>query len=150
MKLYHFTEDTGRDLFPEELDHAEEAFFKRDMLHNEISKHDLPAHISIDVVGSEVTLFGNVTTTDVKELILLLLGNVVKVSLIKEKIIVADEQPASEFRLIKAGESLKDTARDAYQDENKEKLLFDANSILLKDIKTDYLGLTLRIPALKN
>lgn len=142
MGIYNFISNVGKKIFGDDEDNTQ----KKDSLHKAIQDLDLPAHVSIDVEGDKVTLEGNATSTEVKEKVVLALGNIDGVGTVEETITVAEESKESNFVTVDAGDTLWKIAQEVYGDGSKYTLIFEANKPLLNSADAIFPGQKLRIP----
>ena len=146
MGLFNFISNVGKKVFGDDQDDIQ----KRDAIHQEIQELDLPAHLSVNVEGDTVKLAGNVTDTEVKEKILLAIGNIEGVAAVDENILAAEDMGQSEFVTVKSGDTLWKISEEAYGDGSKYNLIFEANKPMLKSADAIFPGQQLRIPALES
>ena len=144
MESYKFIPEVGKKIFTHDIDDIQ----KKDLLHEEVNKLDLPAHLSIDVNQDIVTLDGNVLDTAVKEKILITLGNIEGISTVQENLSVATETEKSQFFTVKTGDTLWKIAEEIYGDGSQYHLIFDANRMILENANALFAGQKLRIPFL--
>ncbi len=148
MGLLNFIENIGKKIFDTNTSDIE----KRTFIHNEINALNLPAHISIEVIGNNVTLEGNAANQEVKEKIILAVGNLQGVETIDDKIIIPQDNmiPESVFVTVKSGDTLWKLAEQAYGNGSKYTVIFEANRPMLESADAIYVGQQLRIPALQS
>jgi nucleoid-associated protein YgaU len=147
MGLFSFLGEVGKKIFPTEISDVEKITY----IHDEINTLNLPAHISVDVSGTNVTLEGNVADQEVKEKIILAVGNLQGIETITDNIIVPQDNtiPESVFVTVKSGDTLWKISEDAYGDGAKYNLIFQANKPMLHSADAIYVGQQLRIPTLE-
>ena len=104
-------------------------------------------NVQTTVDGDKVTVTGEVATQEVKEKILLALGNIAGVATVEDKITVSGPVvAAARFVVVKKGDTLSAIAKIEYGDANKYNKIFEANKPLLSHPDKIYPGQTLRIP----
>jgi nucleoid-associated protein YgaU len=96
-----------------------------------------------------VTVEGEVPSQEVREKIVLVLGNTQGVATVDDRLVVnaAVGQPESTFYTVKSGDSLSKIAKEVYGDAMRYPEIFEANKPMLKDPNKIYPGQVLRIPA---
>lgn len=154
MGLFSFGRDKGEKVAAEEAAAA----------HNEMKARaaksralmGLVQDLGFDVDGLKVgfddgvvTVEGEVPSQEVKEKIVLVLGNTQGVATVDDRLVVNAEvgQPESTFYTVKSGDSLSKIAKEVYGDAMKYPEIFEANKPMLKDPDKIYPGQVLRIPA---
>ena len=86
MNIHHFTKQTDKKIFPQFQDDID----KRTPVHQEIQNLNLPAHLSVDIIGDMLILHGNVINRDAKDKIIETLGAIDGIATIHEDIITGD------------------------------------------------------------
>lgn len=152
MGLFSFLKNAGAKLFPgkkeaaptPEVKSAEQ--LKVEALMGEVNKLSLPVSgISVEL-GESVTVYGKADTNADREKVILALGNVAGISIVEDKIEVANPEPEAVFVVVQKGDSLSKIAKAQYGDAMKYNAIFEANRPMLKDVDSIYPGQTLRIP----
>jgi nucleoid-associated protein YgaU len=114
-----------------------------------LEKHGLPTDgLNIDVSGDTVKVAGKAASQELKEKIILALGNVTGIAKVDEAI----ETPAgtaAAMYTVQAGDTLSAIAKKHYGDANKYTVIFEANKPMLSHPDKIYPGQVLRIPALQ-
>lgn len=103
-------------------------------------------NLSIDFANDVATVYGQVSSTENKEKIILALGNVAGVAGVDDRLSVVNPAPEAEMYEVQKGDSLSKIAKRFYGDPMKYKELFAANQPMLEDPNKIYPGQVLRIP----
>jgi nucleoid-associated protein YgaU len=104
--------------------------------------------LSVDVEGSKAAVHGQVDTQEIREKVILLIGNSEGIDSVDDRLQVAKPEPEAQFYDVKPGDSLSKIAKQFYGDANKYHQIFEANRPLLKDPDDIFPGQKLRIPAM--
>jgi nucleoid-associated protein YgaU len=143
MGIFEFIKDVGEKLGIGG-DGAPEASALKDVL----KKLGLPADgVNVDVAGDTVKVSGSAASQELKEKIVLALGNAAGVAKVEEAI----DTPAGEsatFYTVQSGDTLSAIAKKMCGSANKYMAIFEANTPMLKDPNKIYPGQVLRIPKL--
>jgi nucleoid-associated protein YgaU len=116
-----------------------------------LKKLGLPTEgLNIDVSGDTVKVSGKAPSQELKEKIILALGNVTGIGKVEETI----EAPAAgagggemaTFYTVQKGDTLSAIAKKQYGDANKYMVIFEANKPMLSHPDKIYPGQSLRIP----
>jgi nucleoid-associated protein YgaU len=102
--------------------------------------------LGIAVDGDVVVVSGTVATQEVKEKIVLALGNTAGTARVDDRITVEVEEPEATFHTVVSGDSLSKIAKKYYGDPMKYTVIFEANKPMLSDPDKIYPGQVLRIP----
>ncbi len=102
----------------------------------------------IDVDGDTVNVKGVVDSQEIREKVILALGNIHGVATVVDEIEVITPEPEAVFYEVKSGDSLSKIAKAHYGDAMKYNVIFEANKPMLKDVNLIYPGQVLRIPPL--
>ncbi len=96
-----------------------------------------------------VTVEGEVPSQEVREKVILVLGNTQGVATVDDRLAVVASEPAAEATMytVKGGDSLSKIAKEFYGDAMRYPEIFEANKPMLKDPDKIYPGQVLRIPA---
>jgi nucleoid-associated protein YgaU len=105
--------------------------------------------LSIDVAGERATVSGKVATQEMREKIVLLIGNTAGIAQVDDRLQVERQEPEAKLYTVKSGDSLSKIAKQFYGDVNKYPVIFEANKPMLKDPDEIYPGQVLRIPAVE-
>jgi nucleoid-associated protein YgaU len=129
--------------------HALENSKKATALTNLVQQMGLKAeNLKVQVDGDKATLTGKVDSQEVREKIVLLVGNTEGIGKVDDQLQVARPEPEAQYYDVKAGDSLSKIAKQFYGDANQYNRIFEANQPMLKDPDKIYPGQKLRIPAL--
>jgi nucleoid-associated protein YgaU len=108
--------------------------------------------LKVDVAGERVTVTGKVATQEVREKVILVLGNTAGVAQVDDRLVVERKEPAgapaneAQFYTVKPGDTLSKIAKQYYGNASKYPAIFEANKPMLKDPDKIYPGQVLRIP----
>ena len=129
--------------------HALENRKKATALTNLVQQMGLKAeNLNVQVDGEKATLTGKVDSQEVREKIVLLVGNTEGIGKVDDQLQVARQEPEAQYYDVKPGDSLSKIAKQVYGDANQYNRIFEANKPMLKDPDKIYPGQKLRIPAL--
>lgn len=101
--------------------------------------------VKIDVEGDTVKVSGSAPSQELKEKIIVALGNTAGVAKVEESI----ETPAAtaaEFYTVQSGDTLSGIAKKTLGNANEYMKIFEANKPMLSDPNKIYPGQVLRIP----
>mgnify|MGYP000380310354 CR=1 FL=1 len=162
MGLFSFIKEAGAKVFgkkeekqqapdPQIAKHIEEeqAIEKSQLesLQEKVLSLNIPIENMNLYFGQSVTVTGKTQTNAEREKIILAVGNVEGVSIVEDKIEVAQPAPEAQFYTVKKGDSLSKIAGEFYDDVKAYPIIFEANKPMLKDPTLIYPGQVLRIPA---
>ncbi len=128
-------------------------FFKgrkgKEKLEKEVSDMGLDADgVNIDVDDNgQVTISGNAVSQEMKEKIILAVGNVSGVSAVNDEAQAADGGTASQFHEVVRGDTLWAVSKKYYGKGSRYMEIFEANKPMLSHPDKIYVGQMLRIPA---
>ena len=107
--------------------------------------------LSIDLQGSQVTVYGTVGSQATREKVVLALGNVHGIETVDDRLTVNSEieAPEATFYTVKKGDTLSGISKDHYGSWKHYPVIFEANKPMLKDPDKIYPGQVLRIPPLE-
>jgi nucleoid-associated protein YgaU len=126
-----------------------------DELRAEVTKLGLDAKdLAVDVQGDTVKVSGNAPSQELREKIVLAMGNVHGVSKVEDNITVAaagssapsGSSAGSKFYTVKSGDTLSKVSKEFYGDPNRYNAIFEANKPMLEHPDKIYPGQVLRIP----
>lgn len=101
-------------------------------------------------VDDDVALVkGTVPNQEVREKVVLVVGNTAGIARVDDRLTVEAPAPAATLYTVRPGDSLSKIARAHYQDANRYMLIFEANRPMLADPDKIYPGQVLRIPPLE-
>lgn len=103
--------------------------------------------LGVRVDDDKATVTGQVDSQEIREKIVLLVGNTEGIGSVDDQIKVARQEPEAQYYEVKSGDSLSKIAKQFYGDANKYNQIFQANQPMLKDPDEIYPGQKLRIPA---
>jgi nucleoid-associated protein YgaU len=153
MGLFSFLKNAGAKLFGHkaEKNDEESKIDKIIALKEAVLGLELPiTDFDVDIEGDNVKVFGQVESQEVREKVILTLGNVEGVATVTDEIRVILPEPEAVFYEVKSGDSLSKISKVHYGDAMKYNIIFEANKPMLKDVNLIYPGQVLRIPALKD
>jgi nucleoid-associated protein YgaU len=115
-----------------------------------INKLELTAEgLNVQVDDATATIMGNTSTSEMKEKIILAVGNVEGISKVEDKMTVTENtQTTAQFYTVKSGDTLSKISKEFYKDAMKYNTIFEANKPMLANPDKIYPGQTLRIPNL--
>ena len=112
-----------------------------------VAKLGLPVDgLDVKVDGDKVSVSGNAPSQEIKEKIILALGNVSGVAKVEDNI-TTPEGAAATFYTVQKGDTLSAISKKHYGDPNKYNKIFEANKPMLTHPDKIYPGQVLRIPA---
>ncbi|MBK8174152.1 MAG: peptidoglycan-binding protein LysM [Rhodospirillales bacterium] len=119
---------------------------KAEDLKSSIEKLGLPVDgIDIKVNGDTVVVSGKAPSEEVKEKVVLALGNVTGIAKVEEHIETPPGE-SSDFYTVKSGDTLSAIAKVHYGNAGKYMVIFEANKPMLSNPDKIYPGQVLRIP----
>lgn len=104
--------------------------------------------LCLQVEGDHVKVEGEVESQEVREKVILALGNVQGIAEVEDNLTVKQPEPEAQFYTVQRGDSLSKIAKKFYGDAMKYPVIFEANRPLLSDPDKIYPGQVLRIPPL--
>lgn len=107
--------------------------------------------LGVKVDDETVTLTGAAPSQEVREKVVLLVGNVDGIAKVDDRLTVAQQaqaqaQPEATFYTVKSGDTLSKIAQQHYGKANLYNQIFEANRPMLKDPDEIFPGQVLRIP----
>lgn len=165
MGLFDFVKDAGKKLFGKDEEDAVAA--SRDQMakmeaakrqavqrkfQNELTSHGLAVeNLQVDLQGDGVVrLRGKVPNQEIREKVVLAVGNVTSVRAVDDDLEVAAGAASGEtatFYTVKSGDTLSKIAKEVYGDASLYPQIFEANKPMLDDPDKIYPGQNLRVPA---
>jgi nucleoid-associated protein YgaU len=116
-------------------------------LEDHVRKLGLPVDgLKIKVADAVAYVKGTVATQDVREKVVLAVGNVEGIESVEDRLEVTNPQPPARYYTVVKGDTLSKIAKQHYGDAGKYPQIFEANKPLLKDPDKIYPGQLLRIP----
>lgn len=152
MGLFSFIKDAGAKIFGIGKTTAEEtaelAKAKAEKLSEAVVALDLEVKdLQIEVKGDTATIFGEAVSQEVREKVVLVVGNTEGIAAVDDKMTVAvEEEPQAQFHTVQKGEYLSKISKKYYGDAMKYNLIFEANKPMLTHPDKIYPGQVLRIP----
>ncbi|WP_371397343.1 peptidoglycan-binding protein LysM [Fretibacter rubidus] len=122
---------------------AEDAL-KKEVKDLGLAKDEIDIHVDDN---GKVSVKGKGVTQEMKEKIILAVGNVEGVGEVEDGIEASDDAPASEFHTVVSGDTLWAISKRYYNKGSRYKEIFEANRPMLKHPDKIYVGQVLRIPA---
>ena len=107
-----------------------------------------PEDLGVGFVDGRVTLSGTAASQEVREKIILVVGNTHGVSEVDDQLTVVEPTPEATLYTVVSGDSLSKIAKTHYGDARKYPVIFEANKPMLSDPDRIYPGQVLRIPPL--
>ena len=104
--------------------------------------------LTVKTSGDTVFLEGEVAQQEDSEKIALAVGNVEGVSVVDNRLSVAEPKESAQFHTVEKGDTLSKIAKQFYGDAMKYPVIFEANKPMLTHPDKIYPGQVLRIPAL--
>ncbi|PIJ52251.1 peptidoglycan-binding protein LysM [Erwinia sp. OLTSP20] len=140
MGLFSFLETVGTKLFGGSQD-------KSAALQKHIQQLNLPGSdkVSVKVDGDKVTISGDGVSQEVKEKILVAVGNVEGIKSVDDQVTTSDAREIRTYS-VKPGDNLSKIAKEVYGDANQYNKIFEANKPMLSSPDKIYPGQVLRIP----
>lgn len=140
MGLWSFVKDAGKSLFGSE---AEAAQPSADVLQKELDDLGLDASgLDIQVEGDKVTVGGEAVSAEMKEKVILAVGNVEGIAAVEE----TQEQGSAVFHTVEKGDTLWAIASKTLGNGAHYEKIFEANKPMLTHPDKIYPGQVLRIP----
>lgn len=128
-------------------DDEPEAAPAADVLRKEVEAHGLDAEkVQIDVKDDVVELRGEAISKELREKIIVAVGNIAGVAKVNDQIETADEAPDSNWHTVEKGETLWAISKQQYGNGAYYTEIFEANRPMLSDPDKIYPGQVLRIP----
>ena len=89
---------------------------------------------------------GRSPTQEVREKVILVLGNTAGVAQVDDRLVVERKEPEAQFYTVKSGDTLSKIAKQYYGNASKYPTIFEANRPMLQNPDKIYPGQVLRIP----
>ncbi len=102
--------------------------------------------VEIETEGDTVKVSGKSLTQELREKIVLAVGNVAGVAAVEDNIEAEEPAPEAVFHTVEKGDTLWAVSSKAYGDGSKYMKIFEANKPMLSDPDKIYPGQVLRIP----
>jgi len=140
MGLWSFVKDAGKSLLGGKAEAATAP--DAETLKQEVKDLGLDASgVDIAVEGDKVVVTGAAVSPEVKEKIILAVGNVAGVAAVQ-----ADTTEEPVFHTVAKGDTLSAIAKQFYGDANTYPKIFEANREVIKDANLIFPGQKIRIP----
>lgn len=104
--------------------------------------------LQIDVDGDQATVRGKVASQEIREKVVLVVGNTAGIAKVDDRLEVDKKEPEATFYTVKSGDTLSKIAKQHYGNAMKYPVIFEANKPMLSDPDKIYPGQVLRIPPL--
>jgi nucleoid-associated protein YgaU len=102
--------------------------------------------LKIKVAGDVAVVKGRVASQDVREKIVLAIGNTTGIARVDDRLEVETAAPQARYVTVQKGDTLSKISKAVYGDPNRYQKIFEANRPMLKDPDKIYPGQVLRIP----
>ncbi|WP_241574234.1 peptidoglycan-binding protein LysM [Rosenbergiella nectarea] len=145
MGLFDFVKEAGEKIWDSVSSHDDAATKIQDHL----KKLGIPGadKVQVNVEGDKATVSGEGISQELKEKILVAIGNVAGISNVEDNVKATDTTTESKFYTVKSGDTLSGIAKQVYGDANQYNKIFEANKPMLSHPDKIYPGQSLRIPA---
>ncbi|MBT0721548.1 peptidoglycan-binding protein LysM [Tatumella sp. TA1] len=145
MGLFDFVKEAGEKIWDSVSSHDDAATKIQDHL----KKLGIPDadKVQVNVDGDKATVNGEGLSQELKEKILVAVGNVAGISNVEDNVKTTDATAESKFYTVKSGDTLSAIAKQVYGDANQYNKIFEANKPMLSHPDKIYPGQSLRIPA---
>lgn len=146
MGLFSFVKDAGEKLWDSVSGSKPED--QSSKLKQHLEKVGLPGADKVDVKVEDgtVTVGGEAVDQELKEKILVALGNVAGIGKVQDNIAVSQPSEEGGFYTVKKGDTLSGIAKSQYGNANQYMKIFEANKPMLSHPDKIYPGQVLRIP----
>lgn len=104
------------------------------------------ADLTVKVEGETAVLKGKVASQELREKVVLAVGNVSGISRVDDRLSVEVPEPEAAFYTVARGDTLSKIAKQHYGNANKYMVIFEANRPMLEHPDKIYPGQVLRIP----
>jgi nucleoid-associated protein YgaU len=145
MGLLSFVKDAGEKLWDNITNKNED---QSDKLKSYLDKAGLSGtdKVNVSVENDVVKVTGEALNQEMKEKMMLVLGNVAGISKVEDNISVNSAEPEAHFYTVKKGDTLSAIAKSEYGNANDYMKIFEANKPMLTHPDKIYPGQVLRIP----
>jgi len=145
MGLFDFVKEAGEKIWDSVSSHDDAAT----KIQEHLKKLGIPDtdKVQVNVDGDKATVSGEGLSQELKEKILVAVGNVAGISNVEDNVKATDTAPESKFYTVKSGDTLSGIAKQVYGDANQYNKIFEANKPMLSHPDKIYPGQSLRIPA---
>ncbi|MCP1106112.1 peptidoglycan-binding protein LysM [Serratia nevei] len=147
MGLFNFVKEAGEKLWDSVTGNAS-AEDQSAKLKEHLDKSGLPGtdKVDVQVVDGKAVVTGDAVSQELKEKILVAIGNVAGISGVEDKVAVAQSDAESRFYTVKKGDTLSAISKEMYGNANLYNKIFEANKPMLSSPDKIYPGQVLRIP----
>jgi nucleoid-associated protein YgaU len=147
MGLIDFVVNAGAKLFGRGKEEA--AGEKAAALTGFINKMGLEVEdLRVDVQKQLARVFGRTKSQEVREKVILAVGNTDGIAQVEDNLEVVNPEPEAVYYTVVSGDTLSKIAKTQYGDAMKYPVIFEANKPMLTDPDKIYPGQVLRIPPL--
>jgi len=147
MGLIDFVVNAGAKLFGRGKEEAAEE--KAAALTGFINKMGLEVEdLRVDVQKQLARVFGRTKSQEVREKVILAVGNTDGIAQVEDNLEVVNPEPEAVYYTVVSGDTLSKIAKTQYGDAMKYPVIFEANKPMLTDPDKIYPGQVLRIPPL--
>jgi nucleoid-associated protein YgaU len=153
MGLINFLKNAGEKIFGKSEEKKEQE--KAALILSHIQKYGLKTdELTITVDNDQVILSGKVDTTETRNKMVVIAGNIEGISVVHDKLAITAPvvetpvEPEKQYYTVKKGDYLSKIAKEVYGNANKYPIIFEANKPMLKDPDLIYPGQVLIIPPL--
>jgi len=147
MGLIDFVVNAGAKLFGRGKEEAAEE--KAAALTGFINKMGLEVEdLRVDVQKQLARVFGRTKSQEVREKVILAVGNTDGIAQVEDNLEVVNPEPEAVYYTVVSGDTLSKIAKTHYGDAMKYPVIFEANKPMLTDPDKIYPGQVLRIPPL--
>lgn len=154
MGLVDFVKSAGEKIFGKEEKAAEPQqnnAARAGALMNLVRRLDLKVEdLRIEVSGDEAVVRGKTPSQEMREKIVLAVGNTEGIAKVDDRLEVVKPEPEAQYYTVKKGDTLSKIAKEYYGNAMKYPAIFEANKPMLKDPDKIYPGQVLRIPPQQN
>ncbi len=153
MGLFSFIKNAGAKVFgigkTSEEEVAKTASEKALKLTNAIETFGFEVlDLNIEVEGDKATVWGQASSQETREKVVLVIGNTVGIAAVDDRMTVEIEGREAQFHTVVKGDYLGKIAKKYYGNAMKYPVIFEANKPMLTDPDRIYPGQVLRIPVL--
>ena len=159
MGLIDFVVNAGQKLFGGESEAkaatataaagAPKPFDRGPVLENHVRQMGFDVEdLDITVDGMVATVAGKTATQEVREKVVLAVGNIAGIARVDDRIAVVTPEPEAVYYTVVRGDTLSKIAKQHYGNAMKYPVIFEANKPMLTDPDKIYPGQVLRIPPL--
>lgn len=147
MGLFNFVKEAGEKLWDTVTGNAS-AEDQGAKLKEHLDKSGLPGtdKVDVQVVDGKAVVTGDAVSQELKEKILVAIGNVAGISGVEDKVAVTQPDAESRFYTVKKGDTLSAISKEMYGNANLYNKIFEANKPMLSSSDKIYPGQVLRIP----